>query len=288
MNSGIYMLRNKINNRVYIGSCDDFNGRYIKHKSDALDRRQNKILQADIDMYGFDNFAFEILEKIDKKNFNTLNEFDNYMIEKENYYMDYYNSYNPKCETNKGYNMRRASRIGENGRKNKRKLIGVKSNKYNKKESEKTRKRKSESKKGEKNINNKVNLEICLKIKKLIIEKTDENWSKKRKRISKETGIGCRTIDRIRAGDHYMSEKLGGSYWDWTGETKRVMRNYTLDDAILVKEKLLIENNMKKIQRETGFSRNFIESIKNGNHAFSKKLNGGLKDWLKKGDSNEL
>lgn len=64
MESGIYIIRNIINNKVYIGKSVLIKSRIYNHKS-ALrgSRHRNKYLQRAYDKYGMDNFIFEVLEK---------------------------------------------------------------------------------------------------------------------------------------------------------------------------------------------------------------------------------
>ena len=61
-NCGVYCIRCKVNNKVYIGSSADINRRWIEHKS-ALrtGKHYNKQLQEDYDKYGADNFLYTIL-----------------------------------------------------------------------------------------------------------------------------------------------------------------------------------------------------------------------------------
>jgi len=60
--SGIYQIRNCLNNKIYIGSSNNLRKRFIKHKS-RLNRNEhrNPHLQSSWNKYGEDNFSFEIL-----------------------------------------------------------------------------------------------------------------------------------------------------------------------------------------------------------------------------------
>lgn len=63
MSSGIYQIENKVNSKVYIGSSNNIERRWQKHK--ALLRHgkhQNSHLQAAWNKYGEDNFIFSIIE----------------------------------------------------------------------------------------------------------------------------------------------------------------------------------------------------------------------------------
>lgn len=63
MISGIYIIKNKINNKVYIGSSSNLKQRLRQHRSFLkLNQHCNKHLQSSYNKYGIDNFIFNILE----------------------------------------------------------------------------------------------------------------------------------------------------------------------------------------------------------------------------------
>lgn len=96
--SGIYAIKNLINNKIYIGQSIDIKRRCNTHryKLNHL-KHPNKYLQKEWIKYGKENFIFEIIEKCD----------DILLKEKEKYWIKYYNTTN----INKGYNIK----IGGNG-----------------------------------------------------------------------------------------------------------------------------------------------------------------------------
>ena len=61
--SGIYIITNTIDSRVYIGECNNFYKRYGRHRS-SLKRNKhcNKKLQNFVNKYGLDCLKFDILE----------------------------------------------------------------------------------------------------------------------------------------------------------------------------------------------------------------------------------
>ena len=91
--SGIYYIRNTLNNKLYIGSSKNISNR-IKHHSWQLNsnRHHNKHLQKSWNKYGEDNFEFGIIEIVD-----NIEE----LFDAEQAWMDYFESYNDK----KGYNI---------------------------------------------------------------------------------------------------------------------------------------------------------------------------------------
>lgn len=92
MNSGVYRILNKTNNKVYIGSSVNLKKREYKHfwmlKKNTHD---NQFLQNSFNRYGLENFVFEVLENCDS----------NLLINRENYYITNYKS----NDNNFGYNL---------------------------------------------------------------------------------------------------------------------------------------------------------------------------------------
>ena len=77
--SGIYCLKNTIDNRCYVGSAQKLNYRLWNHKHRLTKgTHANKILQNFVNKYGIDAIYFEILESVDINN----------LIEREQYYID--------------------------------------------------------------------------------------------------------------------------------------------------------------------------------------------------------
>lgn len=88
---GIYAIKNKINNKIYIGQSNDIENRWRCHRSHL--RRgvhQNQHLQGAWNKYGEDNFDFFILELCEIYNIDEL----------ERCYIEKYNSMNSEY----GYN----------------------------------------------------------------------------------------------------------------------------------------------------------------------------------------
>lgn len=82
--NGIYIIRNMIDSRVYIGECRNFYKRYGRHKSSLLlGKHFNIKLQNFVNKYGIDALEFDILEICD----------DN-LVDKEIEYIKKYDSIN--------------------------------------------------------------------------------------------------------------------------------------------------------------------------------------------------
>lgn len=94
---GIYLIKNKVNCKVYVGSSINIELRWKVHISTLNNKRYgktNKYFQNQWNKYGQENFEFSILEycSIDQ------------IADRENYWMEFYDSRN----TLKGYNKRSA------------------------------------------------------------------------------------------------------------------------------------------------------------------------------------
>ena len=62
-NGGVYMITNRINNKFYIGSTNNFHRRFVEHTQSLRNKKsQSIVLQRAIDKYGLDNFGFMILD----------------------------------------------------------------------------------------------------------------------------------------------------------------------------------------------------------------------------------
>jgi len=88
---GIYKIENLVNGKVYIGSSINIKERWRRHKKDLRKNKHHSIyLQRSWDKYGEVNFKFEVVELLINKE---------ELLEKEQLYIDKYDSYN------NGYNI---------------------------------------------------------------------------------------------------------------------------------------------------------------------------------------
>lgn len=148
--SGIYRIRNLVNGKVYVGSTNNINKRWIEHKSFLKNNKHpNPHLQASWNKYGEENLIFEIIEEIE----NSIKEL---LCEREQYWNDFYDSSNRE----KGYNLRKIveSNLGvifseDHNKKISESHMGHKNHFFGKHHSPETKKKLSESKIGEKNPN---------------------------------------------------------------------------------------------------------------------------------------
>lgn len=87
---GIYMIKNKTTNKVYIGQSIDINNRWIRHKSELNNNKHtNSHLQHAWNKYGESDFLFEIIKECEEYELNDL----------EVFYIQQYDSINT------GYNL---------------------------------------------------------------------------------------------------------------------------------------------------------------------------------------
>ena len=90
--SGIYQIRNLVNNKIYIGSAEEFYRRknYEHFYSLRKNKHVNHKLQNAFNKYGEQNFIFEVIEFVEN---------EDKLLEYEQYWMDKFNV------VNKGYNI---------------------------------------------------------------------------------------------------------------------------------------------------------------------------------------
>jgi group I intron endonuclease len=94
---GVYVIKNLINNKVYVGSAINFKNRWYKHNNDFKNNKNSIHLQNAWGKYGRDNFVFEIVRFV--KNMSILTDI-------EQVYLDLYESY----KRENGYNIRRVAK----------------------------------------------------------------------------------------------------------------------------------------------------------------------------------
>jgi group I intron endonuclease len=85
----IYVIKNKINDKVYVGQAKDPQHRFISHLSRAKTNADNSPIHDAINKLGKENFYYEILEE----NIENYNEMEKYWIKKLN------------CKVPNGYNL---------------------------------------------------------------------------------------------------------------------------------------------------------------------------------------
>jgi group I intron endonuclease len=101
MGCGIYIIKNTIDNKIYVGSSINIGNREYKHFW-MLNKgiHDNKFLQNSFNKFGKENFIFEVVEKCTEVE----------LIDKENFYIDKFKS--SKCDF--GYNLAKVNEFRRN------------------------------------------------------------------------------------------------------------------------------------------------------------------------------
>ena len=108
-NCGIYMIKNLVNNKVYVGQSKELDKRFKRHINELKNNNHHSIhLQRAWNKYGEDSFDFIILE------YCVEDELD----EKEIYWIDHYNA----CDYDSGYNNKEGGSHGKYSEESKRKM----------------------------------------------------------------------------------------------------------------------------------------------------------------------
>ncbi len=77
--SGIYVIRNLINNKIYIGSSINIYQRLHKHRTQLIrNKHQNCVIQNSVNKYGIDNFECFVIEQCSEE----------LLTNREQYYID--------------------------------------------------------------------------------------------------------------------------------------------------------------------------------------------------------
>lgn len=90
--TGIYKITNNVNGKSYIGQSKNITKRWAKHrKPSSWKDNPSMLLYKAFMKYGFDNFSFEVIEKVHTDN----------LLEREVYWKQHYNTF---ADVNLGYN----------------------------------------------------------------------------------------------------------------------------------------------------------------------------------------
>ena len=142
MTCGIYMIQNKVNNKMYIGQSKDIEDRWKDHRKKLKGGyHENKYLQSDWNKYEQDNFEFSILLECKENQFNTY----------EQYYIFELMTYDTKVGYNKTYGGEGGKPTNEIRRKLSETKIGKNNPNYGKPLSNETKRKLSEANKGKNN-----------------------------------------------------------------------------------------------------------------------------------------
>jgi group I intron endonuclease len=226
MKSGIYLIKNIVNNKVYVGSAVNINNRWREHKHRLKKgKHHSKHLQCAWDKYGEENFKFEIIEEVQ----NPL-----HLLAYEQVYLDYYKSY----EDDRGYNICKVAGS----------ILGVKLSEETKKKMRETRKNISEEtrqKLREANIGRKHSEETKQKIRE---KKTGKKFSEETRQKISEGNKGKKYSEEAK--NKISKANKGRKHSE---ETKQKLREAKKGRKFSEqhKQKLREANTGKKLSEET-------------------------------------
>lgn len=217
--AGIYAIINKINGKLYVGSSKNMLNRYNGHVYDLKKGKHHSIyLQRSVDKHGLKNFKFKVLELIDDISI---------LHDREQYWLDYYESYNHEV----GYNISPSAHGGVFANETKEKIRETLKERFKDKNNHPSYKRivskETREKISKANIGNDRSLEAIKKtiekqrkiqpedmpiIKEMLLKNTHCNI------IAEKYNVNVQTIWRIRQGKHTLSYLLNGGYNEWVLE----------------------------------------------------------------------
>lgn len=215
---GIYIIKNIINNKVYVGqTLQNFQRRYWHHYWKLNDNsHDNHHLQAAWNKYGENNFVFEVIEIIDD---------DRLIEEREVYWINYF------LNNNQSYNMA----LGGGGKRGvpmsdkAKKIVGAKNRIHNlgKIASDETKQKMSNARTGKRvyRHNDQLNDSQVVLIKTKLIN------GERPVDISKELKIPYKVINNIYSGNSYRTVYVDGwdDYYKNRPRNKR-SKNFTQDE----------------------------------------------------------
>jgi group I intron endonuclease len=211
VNSGIYKIRNTINENVYIGSAVDLDGRWKGHIYDLRHKKYPHChLQRAYNKYGEDAFEFKVLERCAKEDLTGGKKREQYWINKYKRLVGWDNMYNKSPTAGSCFGYKHTIQAKENMSKaKKRKNLSLE-----------TRVKISESKKGERNPmwGKHPSLETLAKMSKAhkcenLSPETRANISKAQcgKKSSPETRAKMSKAQRIRWGIRHREQTVSYS-----------------------------------------------------------------------------
>lgn len=154
--TGVYIITNLINNKIYIGSSSYcISNRITVHKRFLKqNKHDNSYLQASYNKYGLENFKFEVLELCNKIS----------CIKREQYWMDFYKSYN----RNIGFNINEIANSRLNSKMSEDSKLKMSKAKLGKKLSQEHILKSKLSRTGQKRSKETIELQNIKKYKKLL------------------------------------------------------------------------------------------------------------------------
>ena len=251
--SGIYSIRNKCNNKIYIGSSKNIHSRISEHILDLnKDIHQNDYLQRSWNKYGEVNFELMIIE---------LCEFD-ILLDREQYWMDFLKSYNRKY----GYNLQKDAKRHYVSEETRKKMSIKFSGKNNPRHGVKGCTRNAEQLKGHAKSCSKPVIQFDKNGKKIC------NY-KSLKEAAEANGINASGISSCLKGN---AKTCGGYTWKYDVKFKKQHKKYDSKKPI----KYILEQRYKKVFQEIKKSPKDFSRSEKTRKKISESLKGNI-PWNK-------
>jgi group I intron endonuclease len=268
---GVYQIKNKLNEKVYIGSSVNVENRWYQHKKFLRDNSHcNEYLQNSWNTHKEESFEFTILEVLEE---------EKELFIKEQYWIDICSSF----IRDKGYNIQqyagsgnrgicftqqhkdkiRDSRIGKkHSIETKNKIGKISKNRF---PTEDTRKKLSSCKKGEYNKDVKLNWDLIKEIRKNYEGKADNTYIS----LARKYNVAFSTIQRIINNTRWVDENYNPPNKKWSRKTFKT--KLTRDTVEKIREEYKKNNiSQKELSSKYNVSISIISDIVN-NRTWVKK-----------------
>ncbi len=236
--TGIYLIKNLINNKVYVGQSVNIKDRWGSHKR-KLNKNchSNLHLQSSWNKYGEDNFEFKVLEECDLNNIN----------EREIYYIKKYNSANYEKGYNKTFGGQDSTRAYTNEVKEKMSFNRLNNSKF----------------RGENLTQSKLTENDVIEIKRMLVKEVSQS---KIANIFNVTDQNISSIKRLETWSEVASElndKIKELYSEYIGIGEDNPNSSLSNDLVLKIKKDLSEGiKLEDVSRKYNLNKSTVFNIK--------------------------
>lgn len=259
MTVGVYMFKNNINNKVYIGSSAELSKRKENHIYSLRKGKHHSVyFQRAWNKYGEESFEYKILELLDD-NTSTAE-----LLEKEQYWLDKTKCYEKEygynilkvAGSNKGFKMSKESRaklsksrMGIRPSKETRLKLSISKRKENL--SKETREKLTKRNLGELSPNSKLKESEVIEIKKLLAKGVS------RKEVAEKFNYSLKAMQKIAIGELWGWLEVDGFVIE-----KQEKTSLTEEDVVCIKKSLMNGTSYKSLSIEYNVTEKVIQTIK--------------------------